>query len=137
MAENSPVLQQLINSLVYYNTEYRVAICQPCGSVFPKDVATHLRNYHYVFSTSERGAIINYINTLDIRRPENIMEYISLTTEVDAIEGLPIYNLVRCKNCQKLGAESTILAHCQNKHGWNTTQGMSNVYFINDCSNVD
>jgi hypothetical protein len=137
MAKNEPVPQHIIDSLVYYNAKYHLAICKPCASVFPKNVATHLRDHHNVFSLSERAAIVKYINMLHIRELDDIMKEVSSKTEIDAIEGLPIYeNIVRCQSCQKLGAESTIIVHCRNEHNWTTVQGMYAIYLANNCSNM-
>ena len=133
----APVPQYVIDSLVYYNARYRLAICQPCGSVFPRNVVTHLRDHHNMLSVSERAAIVQYINKLDILEPNDIIKELSSGVEIDAIEGLPIHEeIVRCQGCQKLGAESTIIIHCRDKHNWTTVQGMYTIYLVNNCSNV-
>jgi len=118
-------LQQLISSFIYYNSDYRLAICQPCGSVLPKNVALHLYRFHDTLSHIERTAIVNYINTLEHEQPDNILKEISFETEIDAIEGLPIDEVACCTACKLLGAESTIIKHCQNKHNWITGRGNS------------
>jgi hypothetical protein len=137
MVKNTSNIQNLIDSVVYYNEKYKLAICQSCGIVFPKNIAAHLRNFHNVLSISERAAILNHINALDIQEPEHIMQNISVKTETDAIDGLSIYELVQCIICQALGAKSTIIRHCQDKHGWTTSQGILIVFFANNCFNVD
>ena len=118
-------LQQLTSSLIYYNSQYRLAICQPCGSVLPSNIALHLSRTHKTLSKMERTAVINYMNMLDTERPENVLKEISSETEIDAIEGLPIDEVLCCTICKLLGANSTIIKHCQSKHGWLTGQGTS------------
>ena len=137
MVKNTSKLQDLIDSVVYYNTKYKLAICRACGIVFPKNIAVHLRNFHSVLLNSERAAILNHINALDIQQPECIMQNISELGEIDAIDGLPIHELVQCTICQALAAKSTIIRHCQDKHNWTTSQGILIVFIANDCLNVD
>src|SRR5262245_13069948 len=137
MVENNSDLQRLFNSLICFNREYRLAICHPCGFVFPKDIPRHLRDHYNISSKREQRAIVEYINTLNIRSPKNVMKDLSLELEIDAIEGLTIHTLVRCKTCQLLGAESTIMKHCQTTHNWTSIQSTFSIYFANHCSNVD
>ena len=137
MVKNNLEFEHIIKSLIYYNEEHRLAICQPCASILPKDIMRHLRNFHGTLSVSERAAIVKHIETLSIQQPESVMESISLETEIDAIEGLPVHNIARCKVCQELGAESTIMNHCWSKHSWTKSQRMSNTCFTDDSSNVD
>ena len=125
MARADAEHQGLINSLIYYNAEYQLAICQPCGSVLAGNTALHLQRFHNILSHRERSTIANYVNTLTRQRPEDIMKNISVEIETDAIEGLPIHTVAVCKACKLLGAESTIIKHCQNKHSWTTVQGMA------------
>ena len=137
MVKNTSKLQDLIDSVVYYNIKYKLAICRSCGIVFPKNIAAHLRNFHNVLSISERAAILNHINTLDIQQPEDVMQNISIKTESDAIDGLPIHELVQCTICLALAAKSTIIRHCRDEHGWTTSQSILPLYFANNCFNVD
>jgi len=138
MAENNSGLQRLIDSLICYNEEHRLAICRPCGLVFPTHVASHLRNFHYALSKQERRAIIRYIDTLDTQLPEDVIKGLSSEIEIDAIDGLPIHDrIVCCEACQLLGAESTIIRHCQTAHNWTMAQSIFNVYLTNNCSDVD
>ena len=116
-------LQKLINSLIYYNNEYHLAICKPCGSVLPKNIALHFYRIHNTLSNIERTSIVDYINTLDIEQPEDILKQFSVETEIDMIEGLPIHEVICCTVCKLLGAESTIIKHCQSEHSWITGQG--------------
>ena len=137
MVENNSKFEYIIKSLIHYNKEYRLAICQLCVSVFPKDIMRHLRKFHGILSVIERAAIVKHIETLSIQQPESVIENISLKTEIEAIEGLPVYNIARCKVCQELGAESTIMNYCWNKHNWTKSQSISNTCFTDDSSNVD
>ena len=123
MAQNNIELEHTIKSLIYYNTKYCLAICQPCGSVLSTNAAFHLRNFHAILSITERRAIIDYINTLDTQKSEDFYEEISFEKENDVIDGLSTSEVLQCRRCKLLGAESTIIKHCQNKHDWITRQG--------------
>ena len=129
--------QQLIDSLVYYNTKYRLAICIPCGTVFPKHIATHIKKYHNGFTSAERATIVNYIKELDVQSIDDVAKTLSATIEIDAIEGLPTQTITGCQNCNILSAESTMIGHCQREHSWTSSKRITIIYVSDNRSNVD
>lgn len=126
---DSNQLQELITSLIHYNSKYRLAICKPCGSVLPKNTLLHFRRLHNTLSNIERASIIKYIGSLDIQQPEDISNQFLFETEIDEIVGLPVHELVGCTVCKLLGAESTVIKHCQSEHSWTTGRSKyCNIY---------
>jgi Orsellinic acid/F9775 biosynthesis cluster protein D len=120
---NDNKYQTLIESVVYYNVENRLAICRLCGTALPDDAASHLRQLHSAFSCSERVAIVKYINTLNKQPHEEFNQKVSFRREIDAIEGLPIHERFHCQIYHELGAKRTIVKHCREKHNWTSGCG--------------
>ena len=124
MTDNKKATEHIINSLILYNSKYRLAICQPCGTALPCDIASHFRVYHKGLDMVERKTIVDYVKSLDTVEPKYIMEMLALDREVDSIEGLPIHKVLRCNICKILAAKSTMILHCRNEHGWTTSKGI-------------
>jgi Orsellinic acid/F9775 biosynthesis cluster protein D len=119
-----PNAQSLVDSFICYNTKYRLAICKPCGTVLPKDVATHLRHLHASFDASERQAICEYIKQWELTSPELFYLSLPLNEPIAAIAGLTVHNIARCNTCAFLGSEQTMeVKHCRVEHGWIKSDG--------------
>ena len=106
------------------------------GSVFPKDIGSHLRKYHKSLSLSERTAIVTHIKGLDTIEPEQFLASLLPNSEIDAIDGLPSHDLFRCNTCQKLAAETTLIRHCRDKHKWTSSNGKILTYYAYCRCNV-
>lgn len=114
MTNKNTTMDNHINTIITYDSKYRLAICQPCSSVLPKSdksLANHIRIYHNTLSKEERTRIETYINALDTIELNDFINELDINTEIEAIEGLPTEEVVRCNICQIIAKESMMINH--------------------------
>jgi hypothetical protein len=107
-------MNALIESVIYFNTQYNLAICKPCGSILPGiGLARHFRTKsHAALTTKERTAICDRVKEWNVISAETFYEGILVEGAIPAIKELPIYDVNRCNECGVVLGDAAITKHC-------------------------
>jgi Orsellinic acid/F9775 biosynthesis cluster protein D len=116
-----------IGSYVTYDEGLETLICRSCQyGLNPNGVRRHYRRCHKELPLKIRNKIIEWCDML-VARPLKDVQI--PTREVDAIDGLKVFDGFMCETCGALcGTPLSIRYHCRTSHDWTVSKSDSLNY---------